>query len=62
MDDGLAQRDGCAAAVVAHRIIAIGIMKRWWQQHISDFDGGATREPDLDHRGENLGLTGAGYT
>ena len=41
MNNVLVQRDGCVAvAVTSH--VAAGIAKKWWRQHVSDFDGGAT--------------------
>ena len=51
MDDDLTQRDDCTALL--H--IADGIEEKWWRQHISDFDSGATRAPGLELRGEILG-------
>lgn len=33
----------------------VEIVKMWWQQHISDVDGGATRTPGLEFQGESLG-------
>jgi hypothetical protein len=37
--------------------VPAGIGEKWWRQHISDVDDGATRAPGLEFRGENLGLT-----
>ena len=45
MDDGLAQGDGCGVTTVAWHVAA-GIVEKWRRQHMSDFDGGATRAPD----------------
>ena len=56
MDDGLTQRDGGAVAAVASHVAA-GIVEKWWRQHMSDFDGGATRAPGLELQGKILGQT-----
>ena len=55
MDDDLTQRNGCVATATLH--VAAGIVEKWWRQYSSDFDGGATRAPGLELRGESLGLT-----
>jgi hypothetical protein len=44
MDNVLTQRDGCAAATIASHV-ATKMAEKWWQQHLSDFDGGFTRAP-----------------
>ena len=36
--------------------VAAGIAEKWWQQRLSDLDGGATRAPNLELQGESLGL------
>ena len=42
MDDNLTQWDGCAATAVTSHVV-VGIVEKWsWQQHLSDFVGGAT--------------------
>jgi hypothetical protein len=58
MDDGLTQRNGCAAAA-AH--VAAGSWKSDGD-NTSDVDGGATRAPVLVLRDESLCLTRVGYT
>lgn len=40
--------------------IAVGIVEKWWRQHMGD-DDGATQAPGLELMGENLGLTQVGY-
>ena len=54
MDDDLTQRDGCTVAAVESHV-ATEIVEKWWRQHMTDFDGGATRAPCLELRGEILG-------
>uniref|UniRef100_M8C2X0 DUF7595 domain-containing protein n=1 Tax=Aegilops tauschii TaxID=37682 RepID=M8C2X0_AEGTA len=57
MDDGLTQRNRCASEVGLTSHVDAGIAKKWWRQCMSDFDGGATRAPILELRGESLGLS-----
>ena len=39
--DGLTQREGCTLAAVTS-YLAVGIIEKWWPQHMRDFDDGAT--------------------
>jgi hypothetical protein len=55
MGSDLTQRNGCATTAITSHVV-VGIVEKWWRQHISDFDGGATCAPGLELRGESLGL------
>uniref|UniRef100_A0A453MV96 Uncharacterized protein n=1 Tax=Aegilops tauschii subsp. strangulata TaxID=200361 RepID=A0A453MV96_AEGTS len=63
--DGLTQRiwlcsGGSWVSNPAHA--AVRIVEKWWRQHAIDSDDGTSQVPGLELRGENLGLTGVGYT
>uniref|UniRef100_A0A452Z0F5 Uncharacterized protein n=1 Tax=Aegilops tauschii subsp. strangulata TaxID=200361 RepID=A0A452Z0F5_AEGTS len=61
MDGGLTQRNGCVAAVFVSRVAA-RIAEKWWRRHMNDYNGGASRAPSIELRGESPGLTRVGYT